>query len=156
RGIVGRSGGNIDHSFAQVRTTLDGVKVAVDAVNRSLTHIENITRRVDQGEGLVGQLTSGKSDGIVGKSENLISKAGDVVENIGETFEGLGEFLDPLIRLRPVLDLHPEISGSRGKLKNYVGLRLETKPDKFYLIELVDDPKGKSSFMKQVTTSTSS
>jgi phospholipid/cholesterol/gamma-HCH transport system substrate-binding protein len=155
RGIVDRSGGSLQTNFEQVRVTLDGVKAAVDAVNRSLGHIENVTKRVDEGKGLIGQLTTSKSETIIDKGEKLVERAGDVVENIGETFEGVGDFIDPLIRLRPILDLHSEISMFSGKLKNYVGLRLETRPDKFYLIELVDDPKGKTTFSHTVTRSTS-
>jgi phospholipid/cholesterol/gamma-HCH transport system substrate-binding protein len=156
RGIVGRSGDSLKTNFGQVKNTLESVQSAVDAVNRSLGHIENITRRVDEGKGLIGQLTSEKSGTIVEKSERLVDRAGDVAESIGDVVSGVGDFLDPLLRLQPIFDLHTEISALSGKLKNYVGLRLQPRPDKYYLIELVDDPRGKTSFQKIIRRTTSS
>ena len=42
----------------------------------------------------------------------------------------------------PVLKRHGGAAATIA-LKNYIGLRLQPKDDKYYLIELVDDPRGR-------------
>jgi phospholipid/cholesterol/gamma-HCH transport system substrate-binding protein len=155
-GVVSRSRGSLDTNFEQVRVALEGVKSAVAAVNRSLGHVEGVVRRVDEGKGLIGRLTSEKSETILDKGERVVEKVGDVVDNVGEVVEGVGDILDPILRLQPNFDLHTEVSALSGKIKNYVSLKLQPRPDKYYLFELVDDPRGKTSYSKRITRSTSS
>ena len=168
--IVERSGNSLQGNFGQVKETLDGAKRAVDSVNRSLAHIENVTGRVKDGEGLVGQLTSKKSEpllqkgeklidsgvSLLGKGEKLTDKISDVVDDVGDTVRGLGDTLEPLTRLQPLVDLRAETSVLSGKIKTYIGLQLQTTLDKHYVIELINDPRGKTSFSRSVTRSTSS
>ena len=170
RGIVDRSSDSLKGNFGQVKDALDGAKLAVDSVNRSLNNIETVTGRVKAGEGLVGALTSSKSEGILKKAEGLVDKTGklldtgdkvadkvaDVVDDVGDTMRGLGEFIDPLVRMQPVVDLRSEVSVLSGKLKTYIGLQLYTNIDKYYFIELINDPRGRTTFTKSVTRSTSS
>jgi phospholipid/cholesterol/gamma-HCH transport system substrate-binding protein len=155
-GVVSRSRGSLDTNFEQVRVALEGVKSAVSAVNRSLGHVESVVQRVDQGKGLVGKLTSPGSETILDKSERVVEKVGDVVDSVGEVVEGVGDVIDPIIRLQPIFDLHTEVSATSGKIKNYVSLKLQPRPDKYYFFELVDDPRGKTSYSKKITRSTSS
>lgn len=162
RGIVERSGDSLKGNFGQVKDALSGAQRAVESVNRSLSNIETVTGRVRDGEGVVGALTSKKSDGLVTKTEKIldqgekvVGKVGDVVDEVGDSLKGIGDFVDPLIRLQPIVDLRSEISMLSGKFKTYVALQLQTTLDKFYFIELVNDPRGRTTFSKSVTRSTS-
>ena len=163
RAILERSGDSLKGNFGQVKDALEGAKKAVDSVNRSLASVEAVTSRVRDGEGLVGAITSKKSDGIVVKTEKIldqgekvVGKVGDVVDEVGESVKGIGDFLDPLIRLQPIVDIRSEVSMLSGKFKTYVALQLQTTLDKFLFIELVNDPRGRTTFSKSVTRSTSS
>lgn len=163
RGIVDRSGDSLKGNFGQVKDALEGAKRAVDSVNRSLSNIEQVTGRVREGEGVVGALTSKKSDSLVHKTEKIldtgektVGKVGDVVDDVGDSLRGVGDLLDPLTRLQPIVDLRTEVSALSAKIKTYVSLQLQTTLDKFYFIELVNDPRGRTTFTRAVTRSTSS
>jgi len=168
--IVENSGESLKGNFGQVREALDGAKNAVATVNRSLDNIEAVTGRVKAGEGLIGGLTSKRSEPMLEKASSIMDKTGklldtgdrvadkvgDIVDDVGDTVRGIGEFIDPLVRMQPVVDLRSEVSMLSGKIKTYIGLQLYTNIDKFFFIELITDPRGKTSFTKSVTRSTSS
>jgi len=113
------------------------IKSAVERVNRAsaslestLQHADNVAARIDKGEGTMGRLT---------KDETLINEVESVVEDVGE-------FVGGVSRIQTVVGLRTDYNFLANTIKSYVELRLQPAEDKYYLIEIVNDPRGKTSF----------
>ncbi|MBN2193581.1 MAG: MCE family protein [Polyangiaceae bacterium] len=124
------------------RSEADGVEAGelrqiVEKVNRStsslesaLANIDTVTQRLESGEGTLGRLS---------KDETLIDEVQGVVE-------GANEFVSGISRLQTLVELRSEYQFLASTTKSYVKLRLQPREDKYYLIELISDPKGYTTY----------
>src|SRR5207247_2783889 len=99
-------------------------------LDSALSHIDNITGRTDRGEGTLGRLT---------KDETLINEVQGVAE-------GVNDYVGGISRLQTVVGLRSDYNFLANTIKSYVELRLQPREDKYYSIELINDPRGKTSF----------
>lgn len=65
-----------------------------------------------------------------------------IADNIEQVSQDVGDFVGGIARLQTIVGLRTEYNFLAQTFKNYVSLRLAPRPDKYYLIELVDDPRG--------------
>ncbi|HET9960422.1 MAG TPA: MCE family protein, partial [Polyangiaceae bacterium] len=144
---------NVRASTAEVRGLLDKsdeqtagakpgeVRQIIEKVNRASTNLESALKNIDEvsgrlerGEGTLGRLT---------KDEKLI----DEVQGVAET---VGDFLGGVSRLQTILVLRTDYQFLNSTVKSYVELRLQPREDKYYLIEVVNDPRGLTRFEQVV------
>lgn len=109
------------------------IRQAIERTNRAtanlesvLKHADNVAARLDRGEGTIGRLT---------KDERLINEVEDTVE-------GIGDFVSGISRIQTVVGLRTDYNFLANTVKSYVSLRLQPAEDKYYLIQLVNDPRG--------------
>jgi phospholipid/cholesterol/gamma-HCH transport system substrate-binding protein len=114
----------------ELRETVERVNRASENLESLLRHADNVAARIDRGEGTVGRLT---------KDETLINEVEEVVENVGELVGGFS-------RLQTIVELRSDYNFLANTIKSYVGLRLQPTEDKYYLIEIVNDPRGLTTF----------
>lgn len=114
----------------ELRSTIERVNRASASLESALGHADNVAARLDKGEGTLGRLT---------KDETLINEVETVVEDVGELVGGLG-------RVQTVVGLRTDYNFLANTIKSYVELRLQPAEDKYYLIEIVNDPRGKTGF----------
>ncbi len=119
-----------DGEAGELRQTIERVNRASKSLESALAHIDNIAARVDRGEGTIGKLT---------KDEALVNEVQGVAE-------GVNDYVDSLRRLQTVVGLRSDYNFLANTIKSYVELRLQPREDKYYLIELINDPRGKTSF----------
>ena len=91
-----------------------------------LADTHEVTGRLARGEGTVGRLTS---------DETLI----DEVEGAAE---GVNNLVGGLARLRTVVELRSEYNFFANTFKTYFSVRLYPREDRYFLIQLIDDPRG--------------
>ena len=103
-----------------------------------LSHTDSIATRIDRGEGTVGRLT---------KDETLINEVQGVVE-------GVNDYVGGITRLQTIVGLRTDYNFLQNTIKSYVSLRLQPREDKYYEIELINDPRGYTSFVQQTVDST--
>ncbi|MBI5535871.1 MAG: MCE family protein [Deltaproteobacteria bacterium] len=113
-----------------VRNTVDNLNKASVDLQAALAHVNSITGRIDRGEGTIGKLT---------KDETLINEVNNVVE-------GVGDFVGGISRTQTVIGLRNDYNFQSNTIKSYLELRLQPREDKYYAIELINDPRGKTSF----------
>ncbi|MCL2011727.1 MAG: MlaD family protein [Cystobacterineae bacterium] len=106
-----------------------GVKNSIQKLENSLANIEELTRKVKEGEGTVGKLLADERLG----------------QRLSETLEDIADFTQRLTSLNLEVDVRSEYLFRQGQAKNTFGLRLIPRPDKYYRIELIDDPRGSTS-----------
>lgn len=106
-----------------------GVKTLQETMtelNRSLSSLSEVAGRVERGEGTVGRLLTDE-------------KMADKVE---AAVAGASDFVTSLTSLETHVDIGTWYNVNRGAATATVGLKLQPKPDKFYLIEVVNDGGG--------------
>lgn len=121
----------------EVRQIIEKVNRASDNLEASLKNVEQVTERLERGEGTLGRLS---------KDERLINEVEGIAEGIGDFVGGLG-------RLRTVVSLRTDYNFLASSVKSFVEIRLQPREDKYYSIELVTDPRGYTT-IEQVDVST--
>ncbi len=122
--------GESGQEAGELRTTIERVSRAAQSLESALSHVDSVAGRIDRGEGTVGKLT---------KDEALINEVQGVAE-------GVNDYVDGVRRLQTIVGLRSDYNFLANTIKSYVELRLQPREDKYYLIELVNDPRGKTSF----------
>lgn len=116
-----------------LRSTIERVNRASASLESALQHADNVAARIDKGEGTVGRLT---------KDETLINEVEGVVSDVSE-------FVGGLHRVQTVVGLRTDYNFLANTIKSYVELRLQPTEDKYYMIQLVNDPRGKTSITQR-------
>jgi phospholipid/cholesterol/gamma-HCH transport system substrate-binding protein len=121
----------------RVNSLVDRVNSATASLEKTMSNLESTTGRLERGEGTLGRLT---------KDEKLI----DEIEGVAE---GIGGYVQGLTQLRTILSLRADYQFRAQTTKAFVELRLQPREDKFYSIEIVNDPRGLTR-IEQVNVST--
>jgi phospholipid/cholesterol/gamma-HCH transport system substrate-binding protein len=110
----------------KVNSLVEKVSSAADSLQKTLSNLETTTGRMERGEGTLGRLT---------KDEKLI----DEIEGVAES---VGTYVSSLSQLRTIVSLRTDYQFRAQTVKNFVELRLQPREDKFYSVEIVNDPRG--------------
>ncbi|WP_437576067.1 MlaD family protein [Sorangium sp. So ce887] len=121
-----------DGKPGELRSAAERVGRATENLESALKHADSIAARVDRGEGTLGRLT---------KDETLINEVETVVQDVGELVGGISRF-------QTVVGLRTDYNFLANTIKSYVELRLQPTEDKYYVVELVNDPRGKTDFQQ--------
>jgi phospholipid/cholesterol/gamma-HCH transport system substrate-binding protein len=109
-----------------MRASVDRLQSTITSLDHTMQNLDKITSRIEKGEGTIGRLAS--DDTIARNVEDITEDAGTLVRSI--------------TKLQTIVGLRSEYNFLSASLKNYLSISLVPRPDKFYLIELVDDPRG--------------
>ena len=133
--LVGTSQGEVTQTGTAVRSSLDKLQATVDNLDKSVKNAETITTRLEKGEGTAGRLLTDDT----------------IARNVEDITEDAGGFIRGITKLQTIVGLRTEYNVLSRTFKEYVSIQLVPRPDKFYLIEIVDDPRG---FREQTQTLT--
>jgi phospholipid/cholesterol/gamma-HCH transport system substrate-binding protein len=122
-GVDGGPGG-------ELQSTIERVNRASKSLESTLEHADHISERIDKGEGTIGRLT--KDDALINEVQGVA--------------EGVNDYVSGLVRLQTIVGLRSDYNFLANTLKSYVSIRLQPREDKYYVIELINDPRGKTSF----------
>lgn len=129
KGLVGKGDTEIGSTGDKLRKDLDKIGSAVDNLNHTLENMSVMTDKVKAGEGTVGRLLNDDT----------------IANNVEQITEDAGGFIRSITRLQTLIGLRSEYNVVANSLKTYVQVKLMSRPDKYFLIELIDDPRGFSS-----------
>ena len=122
-----------------------GVRQAVDKLTGSLDKLDQLMAKLNEGKSVAGRLLV---------DERLGRKLGDAAEQYAD-------YADRLFKMQIQLQLRSEWllnqtlqNNGRPGTKLYFGARLLPRPDKYYLIELVSDPRGVNTTTTETVSST--
>jgi phospholipid/cholesterol/gamma-HCH transport system substrate-binding protein len=91
-----------------------------------MEQVEKVAENIGQGKGVAGKLLADERLG----------------EKLGRSIEGVSDYVDRLVKLKTQVNLRSEWLANENGAKGYFALKLLPRPDKFYLVELVSDPRG--------------
>ena len=120
------------------------LRQSIENLNESLIHLSGISRKIDSGQGSLGQLVNDPR----------------LVEKVEETLDDASELIGRLSQLQTEVELRSEYGVPfdeeneeiQSAIKNTIGVRIIPKPDKYYLLEAIADPRGRAS--RTITTTT--
>lgn len=123
----------VDQTLASIRDLARDVKPKVE---ESVDTITSIARKIDRGEGTLGKLINEPT----------------THENLNKTLTSLNTYLGKAEAFKTFLSYRGEYLFDAEDTKGYFSLRLQPKADKYYLLEIVDDPRGKRRTKTTETT----
>ncbi|MEW5774996.1 MAG: MlaD family protein [Thermodesulfobacteriota bacterium] len=144
-----------------IQGMVDNFAAASEQLKSSLESMNRVMARLDQGQGALGQLISDPKMGddlkqTVASLQSVAEKIDQGKGTLGKlvnddktgkeldrALEGLGDYLAKQEQLRTEVDFHSEALTS-GDVKSYLSLKIQPSEDKYYLLGIVDDPKGRT------------
>jgi len=101
----------------------------IESLNATLSSLDDITTKINSGEGTIGRLVN----------------EDETVDSLNTTLARLNNFLEKEETFRTYLDYRGEYLFNSEALKSYVSLRIQPREDKYYLLQVIDDPEGKET-----------
>lgn len=117
--MVGENEGDVSGTVASIRETLG-------RLDRSLANVESITQDIKDGKGAAGVLLSDER----------------VAQRVTDTVDDVADFAQKMTGFQLEVGMRADYLTQQAGAKTFFGARLITRPDKFYLLEVVDDPRG--------------
>lgn len=117
--IVGENEGEVAGGVSDVKQTLA-------RLDRTLANLEEVTGKIKDGKGAVGALVADEKIG----------------QKVSDTVEDVADFAGRLTNLEVEVGVKADYLVNQSAAKTFLQLRLVPKPDKYYLLEAIDDPRG--------------
>lgn len=110
---------------------------SLNRFDRTMENIEEITDKINSGKGTIGQLINDD----------------ETINEINTAVSGVNQMLGSATKIQTNLDFHSEYLANPGLYKTYLGVRIQPGLDRYYELQVVDDPKGVVESVKTETTS---
>jgi phospholipid/cholesterol/gamma-HCH transport system substrate-binding protein len=110
-----------------VRDSVASFRAASAKLDNTLSSANHVMAKIDRGEGTLGKLISDNS----------------VAGSFSDTLEGINKLVRKGENLKTFIDYRLEYRAQSSDYKHYVDVRLQPTADKYYLVGIVDDPKGR-------------
>lgn len=108
-----------------------------EKLNSAMDNIQKITQKIGSGEGTIGKLVTDE------KAYNKLNSA----------LEGLSNTLGRIERFKTTVGFRNEYQiDTTHKNKGYFSISLEPRADKYYLLEVADDPRGNATLITRTDT----
>ncbi|MEY4615414.1 MAG: hypothetical protein RJB66_374 [Pseudomonadota bacterium] len=114
-----------------------GVKRTWARLDLALRNIEDVTNKINSGQGTLGKLINDDK----------------TIEEINSAVEGINNMLDVAGKLQTSVDFRSEYLAGQQMWKSYIGLKVQPGLDRYYFIQVIDDPTGVVSRTKTQSTS---
>lgn len=105
-------------------------------IDDSVETIKSIVNKVDRGEGTLGKLVNDTT----------------IHDSFNKTLTGINSYLGRVESFKTFVGYRGEYLFDASDTKSYLSLRFQPKADKYYLIEIVDDPRGRKNVETTETT----
>ncbi|HJX73659.1 MAG TPA: MlaD family protein [Candidatus Deferrimicrobiaceae bacterium] len=133
-----RVSGVVGENRENFRESIENLKNASAKLDNTLDSAGKVLAKIERGEGTLGKLVSDNT----------------TVTTLNDTLEGINRYVRKTESLKAFLDYHLEYQTEPSEFKHYANLRLQPTADKYYLIGIVDDPRGKFDSSETTTTTT--
>jgi phospholipid/cholesterol/gamma-HCH transport system substrate-binding protein len=135
--LIGTTQGEIKGTSQAARGSIDRLQSTIDNLDKTMKNMETITDRLQKGEGTAGRLLTDDT----------------IARNVEDITEDAGGFVRSITKLQTIVGLRTDYNVLSSAFKSYISVTLLPRPDKFYLIQLVQDQRGYTTHTKTVTNS---
>jgi phospholipid/cholesterol/gamma-HCH transport system substrate-binding protein len=103
-----------------------GIRQSVDRLNDTIAKLNELVTTVKEGKSAVGKLLVDEKLG----------------RQVGEALGGVSDYVDKMMKLQIEMNMRAEWLYNQSAAKTYFGVRLLPRPDKYYIVDVVSDPRG--------------
>ncbi len=136
--VITENRGNLKEGIESLKTAAVKLQEAMETVQKVANNIGpgvsdtvkslgSIANKIDKGQGTLGKLVNDK----------------EMHENLNKTISGINKYIEKAESFHLFVGYRGEYLFDEQDVKSYLTLRLQPKPDKYYLLEVIDDPRGK-------------
>ncbi len=111
---------------ALVKEKLERLDQTLVAIEETAQSSASITKKIDGDQGTLGRLVNDPT----------------IADNIADITTDAKGFTSSLFGLQTIVGMRGEYNFIARNVRNYLSIELHTRQDKFYLVEIVGDPKG--------------
>jgi phospholipid/cholesterol/gamma-HCH transport system substrate-binding protein len=108
-------------------------------IRNTVESLDNIAKKIDKGEGTIGKLV---------KDDRLY-------DNVNKAAESLDRTIGAIDRFKTFITFQADYLAESRDGKGYFYITLQPKPDKYYILGVVNDPLGRVTTKTTVTTTAS-
>ena len=139
----------------EFKESVKSLKTNLAKLDMSLQNVQEITDKINKGEGTIGHLVN--DDKLAKNLDKASSQLNDLLGGVSQFQIEVNERTELLLgaptggKLDPTLQnlgLAVQNTAYSPWAKNYFGIRIIPKPDRWYGFELVDDPRGYTTLTK--------
>ncbi len=145
--VIEENRDNLKEGLGNLRSAATKLSEAMETVDRlakniepkiddSMTSINSVAKKIDTGEGTLGKLVNDPA----------------LHENFNQTLTGLNSYIGRIESFKTFIGYRGEYLFDANDTKSYLSLKFQPKADKYYLLEIVDDPRGKKTTETRETT----
>ncbi len=124
-----------DDSPTGFQASWDGAMEGLRNIEGTISNFEDISEKINNGEGTIGRLVNDET----------------TVEELNTAISGVNDFLYQSKKIETSLDFHSYYMTGEKEFKSFAGVKIQPGIDRYYLIQVVDDPEG---FLNRTKTST--
>lgn len=126
-----------DDSEDGFKTNWKKMAKSLGKVDSILTNVDEITGKINQGKGTLGKLVNDET----------------TVEELNHAIVGVNNMLDTANKFQINIDAHTEFLGGNMQ-KTFAGITIQPGPDRYYLVQIVNDPRGVTERVDAAQTGT--
>ena len=120
---------DVRNSLKLIAEELAASRGAMQDVREITSNVNQITEKVANGEGTVGKLLTDDK----------------LYEDIVKVSDKLTDYADTLLGMKVYVDAHSNYMVLNNSFKTYFDITLQPRKDRFYMLGVVDDPRGNVS-----------
>jgi phospholipid/cholesterol/gamma-HCH transport system substrate-binding protein len=117
-----------DESGEGLKEAIQGAASSLGNIERAASNIEEITEKINRGDGTLGRLINDET----------------TIEEINTAVSGVNDLLDTSSQLETSIDFHSNYLSASSLTKSFLGIRIQPGLDRYYELQLIDDPLGVS------------
>ncbi|MGE5085413.1 MAG: MlaD family protein [Bacillota bacterium] len=103
-----------------------GLKKTWSRLAATMKNLDEITAKINRGEGTIGKLISDET----------------TAEKVESAIDGVNDLVSTASRIETAFDLKSEYLGEVGNWKSTIGVKIQPGLDRYYYLAVVDDPAG--------------
>ena len=134
--LLQRSQGDVEAAMSTVKGTLLSAQLSLQKLDESLENVREISAGLREGKGSIGRLLTDDR----------------LVEEIEEIVADTKGFVKSYTLMQTEVELASSFNLYQQSLKNVLSLRFRPKEDKYYLLQVVDDPRASISSTTTLNT----
>lgn len=122
----------------ELKESVQGARQALQKLNKTLDDVQSVTAKVAAGQGVAGKLLVDEQLG----------------EKVGMAAESVSDYVNRISAWQLFVNIRSEYLINYGGTRAYFGVTLMPKPDKYYILELMTDPRGYNTLVTETATTT--
>ncbi len=134
--IISENRGNLKEGVDNLKEASRRLEEAMSKISETVESIQSIATKIDKGEGTIGKLVNEP----------------ETADNLNRTLTGINQYMEKADALKLYVSYRGEYLVDARDVKSYLSFKAQPRADKFYLFEIVDDPRGYRTTEEIVTT----